>query len=75
MKKIRELDSEQIVIKEVQNIVKPTDQSPWNESLTKLLVFGLTEYERIIYLDNDAILQDKMDELFFCQMTSHLRRH
>lgn len=65
LKKIRELDSEQIVIKEVQNIVKPTDQSPWNESLTKLLVFGLTEYERIIYLDNDAILQDKMDELFF----------
>lgn len=63
--KIRSIDNEQIVIKPIDNIVKPQDYTPWNESLTKLLVFNQTEYERIIYLDNDAVLRDNLDELFF----------
>lgn len=32
---------------------------------TKLHVFGMTEYERVIYLDNDAMLLDNLDELCY----------
>ncbi|KAH3672740.1 hypothetical protein WICMUC_004146 [Wickerhamomyces mucosus] len=40
--------------------------SYWQSSLTKLLVFNQTEYERIIYLDSDSTLpKDHLDELFF----------
>jgi alpha-N-acetylglucosamine transferase len=44
----------------------------WLSSFTKLLVFNETEYERIIYMDSDALLlRDNFDELFFippCKM-------
>jgi alpha-N-acetylglucosamine transferase len=44
----------------------------WLSSYTKLLVFNQTEYDRIIYMDSDAILlRDSLDELFFippCKM-------
>lgn len=56
---------EQVVVKYVDNIVKPSDTSQWSQSMTKLLVFNQTEYERVIFLDNDATLNDKLDELFF----------
>ncbi|KAJ3515545.1 hypothetical protein NLJ89_g1690 [Agrocybe chaxingu] len=36
----------------------------WSESLTKLHVFGLTDYERIIYLDSDGLALRNMDHLF-----------
>ncbi|SCU94617.1 LANO_0E07382g1_1 [Lachancea nothofagi CBS 11611] len=65
LERIREVDSEQVVIKLVDEIAKPKDSTPWNKSFTKLLVFNQTEYERIIYLDSDAALFDSMDELFF----------
>ncbi|CCD27263.1 glucose N-acetyltransferase NDAI_0K00720 [Naumovozyma dairenensis CBS 421] len=65
LEKIKNIDPEQVVIKHIDNIVKPEDYSPWNESLTKLLVFNQTEYDRIIYLDNDAVLRNNLDELFF----------
>lgn len=65
LNKIQLIDETQVVIKLIDNIVKPDDFTPWNESLTKLLVFNETDYDRIIYLDNDAILKDNLDELFF----------
>lgn len=65
LNQIKALDGDQVIIKHVDTIVKPEDISVWNESLTKLLVFNQTEFTRIIYLDNDAILQDDLDELFF----------
>jgi len=38
----------------------------WKSSFTKLMVFNETEYDRLIYLDADAILlKDNLDELFF----------
>lgn len=63
--KIKDVDQEQVVVKLIENIVKPMDYTPWNESLTKLLIFNETDYNRIIYLDNDAVLMDNLDELFF----------
>ncbi|CAI2044848.1 hypothetical protein SEUBUCD646_0H03470 [Saccharomyces eubayanus] len=63
--KIQAIDESQVIIKLIDNIVKPKDPTPWNESLTKLLVFNQTEFERVIYLDNDATLRSSLDELFF----------
>lgn len=65
LSRISRLDQEQVIVKFVDDIMKPMDTSQWSESLTKLLVFNQTEFDRIIYLDNDARLNDKLDELFF----------
>lgn len=65
LQRIRNLDPDQVVVKPVNSIYKPNDQSEWKDSLTKLLVFNQTEYNRVIYLDSDAELKDTMDELFF----------
>jgi alpha-N-acetylglucosamine transferase len=55
-------------------ILKPTEViqiggdsvSIWTSSFTKLMVFNETEYDRVIYLDSDAILlRGNLDELFF----------
>lgn len=56
---------DQVIVKPVESIVKLRDYTPWNKSLTKLLVFNQTEFDRIVYLDNDATVNDQMDELFF----------
>ena len=53
LNKIQAIDEDQVVIKLIDNIVKPKDTTPWNESLTKLLVFNQTEFDRVIYLDNE----------------------
>jgi alpha-N-acetylglucosamine transferase len=40
--------------------------SYWLSSFTKLLVFNETEYDRVIYMDSDAVLtRSHFDELFF----------
>lgn len=63
--KLKEIGPDQVIVKYVDNIIKPMDYTPWNKSLTKLLIFNQTEFERIIYLDNDSLVYDKLDELFF----------
>ncbi|CAH01694.1 glucose N-acetyltransferase [Kluyveromyces lactis] len=57
--------SDRVAVTEVGSVIQPNDHTPWSKSLTKLAIFNLTDYERIIYMDNDAIIHDKMDELFF----------
>lgn len=37
----------------------------WNKSISKLLAFGETEYDRVIHLDSDILLLKNLDELFF----------
>ncbi|KAK5781946.1 glucose N-acetyltransferase PWA37_000713 [Arxiozyma heterogenica] len=63
--KIKELDNDQVIVKFMEPISKEDDQTTWKNSLSKLEIFNLTEYERIIYLDNDANLNGNLDELFF----------
>ncbi|CAE7147895.1 unnamed protein product [Rhizoctonia solani] len=36
----------------------------WANSLTKLHIFGLTSYTRIVYLDSDGIVLNNLDHLF-----------
>ncbi|KAF8597616.1 nucleotide-diphospho-sugar transferase [Ceratobasidium sp. AG-I] len=36
----------------------------WHDSLTKLHVFGLTNYTRVVYLDSDGIVLNNLDHLF-----------
>ncbi len=57
--------SDRVKVQEIEPVVQPNDHTPWSKSLTKLAIFNLTDYERIIYMDNDAMIHDKMDELFF----------
>ncbi|KAL4802621.1 nucleotide-diphospho-sugar transferase [Aspergillus unguis] len=52
-------------------MVKP-DAGPeesWEKSISKLLAFGETEYERVIHLDSDILVLQNMDELFFLPRT------
>jgi hypothetical protein len=36
----------------------------WSDSYTKLLIFNLTQYERVLHLDSDSTILEPMDELF-----------
>ncbi|KAF9889499.1 N-acetylglucosaminyltransferase [Aspergillus nanangensis] len=53
-------------------MVKPGAGSgeSWDKSISKLLVFGETEYDRIIHLDSDVSVLQNMDELFFLPSTT-----
>eukprot|EP00887_Chlorella_sp_A99_P006489 scaffold3.g6489.t1 len=42
---------------------------------TKLLIFNLTEYDRVVYLDADTILLRNADELFLCDGLCGVMRH
>ncbi|PYH99864.1 alphaN-acetylglucosamine transferase [Aspergillus ellipticus CBS 707.79] len=37
----------------------------WDKSISKLLAFGETEFERIIHIDSDVSVLQNLDELFF----------
>ncbi|KAI9370957.1 nucleotide-diphospho-sugar transferase [Aspergillus egyptiacus] len=41
----------------------------WDKSITKLLAFGETEFDRVIHLDSDILILQNMDELFFLPHT------
>ena len=36
----------------------------WADGLTKLNIFNLTQFDKIVYIDNDVLLVDNMDALF-----------
>jgi len=41
-----------------------TASGTWADSFTKLYLFGLVEYRRLIYFDSDGLLLKNMDHLF-----------
>lgn len=43
--------------------------STWETSITKLRIFELEQYDRILYFDNDVLLQQHLDELFLLPST------
>lgn len=45
---------------------KPSD---WNLSVTKIRVFELVQFDRVLHLDSDITLQQHMDELFLLPKT------
>lgn len=67
-------------VKDVQSLANPgnvrwssfsgqVDMPPaskWWGVYTKLLIFNMTEYERVVYLDADTIVLRNVDELFHC---------
>lgn len=60
---IARLQQDGIIIKPV-DIVEAHGDLTWHLSLTKLRVFELEEYERIIYLDADGLVMKNLDHLF-----------
>lgn len=40
------------------------DNDNWNYTFDKLLIFGLTEFEKIVFLDSDMMICKNIDELF-----------
>ncbi|OJJ43680.1 hypothetical protein ASPZODRAFT_913353 [Penicilliopsis zonata CBS 506.65] len=60
----------QLVPIDVQMVRSGTgSKEPWDKSISKLLAFGETQYERIIHLDSDITVLQSMDELFFLPAT------
>ena len=45
-------------------ILQQSGDPVWAQSLTKLHLFGLTQYKRLIYLDADGLVLRNMDHLF-----------
>lgn len=56
----------------MDNVVENTkeyianDVSYWAETLFKLNIFRLTQYEKIVFLDSDMIIRKNIDKLFEC---------
>lgn len=40
--------------------------SHWNYSFDKLFVFGLTQFEKVVFLDSDMLIVRNLDHLFDC---------
>ncbi|CDR47787.1 CYFA0S37e00628g1_1 [Cyberlindnera fabianii] len=55
-----------VIVNRVKRIQQLNRDSYWTSSMTKMNIFGLIDYERIIYMDSDSqIPQGHLDELFF----------
>ncbi|KAL4790342.1 nucleotide-diphospho-sugar transferase [Aspergillus venezuelensis] len=52
-------------------MIKPNagPEETWEKSISKLLAFAETEYERVIHLDSDILVLQNLDELFFLPHT------
>lgn len=44
-----------------------TSFSHWKYTYDKLLLFGLTDYKKIVYLDSDMMILENIDDLFNCK--------
>ncbi|PMD34160.1 glycosyltransferase family 8 protein [Hyaloscypha variabilis F] len=44
-----------------------TKEATWADSYTKLLAFNLTQFDRVLVLDSDAVVLQNLDEIFLFQ--------
>jgi alpha-N-acetylglucosamine transferase len=49
---------------ESPNIVTTLDFYGWHKALCKLRVFGLEQFDKVVFIDADVIVKNNMDELF-----------
>ncbi|ODV60973.1 glycosyltransferase family 8 protein [Ascoidea rubescens DSM 1968] len=54
-----------VILKNVDLLSFPGDDSTWQDGFTKFQVFNLLQYDKIVHLDSDALILNNMDELFF----------
>ena len=64
----RILENDGWTIKQVESIGCPYTNCPkqFSMTLTKYLIWTLTEYRRVVFLDSDALVYANIDELFHC---------
>jgi glycogenin glucosyltransferase len=58
------LDYDFAMAQEACDINAQSHVSNWNYTLSKLLIFELTQYEKIVFLDSDMIIFQNLDHLF-----------
>jgi len=58
---VKYIENEIVVSK---SILENNKRTWWNETFFKFYVFGLTEYEKIVFLDSDMIIINNIDNLF-----------
>ena len=46
------------------DIITTLDEYGWHKALCKLNMFGLTQFDKIVFIDADIIVKNNMDELF-----------
>lgn len=51
----------------IASLENDTSFSHWKYTYDKLLLFGLTDYKKIVYLDSDMLILENIDELFDCK--------
>lgn len=61
---LRIIDVNHISPAEGQHSGFDTSFNRFNDAWTKLAVFGLTEFEKVILIDSDMLVLQSMDELF-----------
>lgn len=68
---IKELEAEGIMCKRLESSALEHIDRPlhntcehWNYTFDKLLIWGLTEYDKIVFLDSDMMIVNPIDELF-----------
>lgn len=57
-------DDFDVTLKPVALIRLDSDQEYWASSFTKLQIFNMTEYKRLLYMDSDSTVHQSLDHLF-----------
>jgi alpha-N-acetylglucosamine transferase len=61
---VKIIANEFIVDNDIVNRNKEGGNTHWTETFFKLNIFGLVEYEKIVFLDSDMLVVENIDELF-----------
>ena len=77
MQSRRILENDGWIVKPIETIASPYTNSPkkYNKVFSKFVIWTLTEYRRIVFLDSDTLVYDNIDELFHCGKFCAAYRH